>query len=62
MSTLKEVKMKEITFAQALNEADDEEMKRDPSVVMLGEEAGKARGAACGEFHGSVDHVGAGSR
>jgi len=34
---LKEIKMKEINYMQAQNEAIDEEMARDPSVFLLGE-------------------------
>jgi len=37
MSLLKEIKMKEINYMQAQNEAFDEEMARDPSVFLLGE-------------------------
>ena len=51
--------MKEITFTQAINEAVDEEMKRDPSVFILGEDVGKAWGAAFGEFQGLFDKYGA---
>ncbi len=50
--------MKEITFVQAINEAVDEEMQRDPSVFILGEDVGKAWGAALGEFMGLFDKYG----
>jgi len=55
---LKEVKMKEITYTQAITEAVDEEMKRDSRVFILGEDIGKAWGAALGEFHGLFDKYG----
>ena len=35
-----EVKMKEITYAQAVCEALDEEMARDATVALLGEDVG----------------------
>ena len=41
-----ENKMKEITFAQAINEAISEEMRRDETVFMLGEDIG----VYCGAF------------
>lgn len=41
-----ENKMKEITYAQAINEAISEEMRRDESVFMLGEDIG----VYCGAF------------
>ena len=37
---LKEATMKEITYAQATNEAVDEEMKRDTSIVIIGKAIG----------------------
>jgi pyruvate dehydrogenase E1 component beta subunit len=55
---LKEVKMKEITFKQAINEAVDEEMARDPKVFILGEDIGKHWGAAMGEYQGLFDKYG----
>ena len=55
---LKEVKMKEITFKQAITEAVDEEMARDPLVFMLGEDIGKHWGAAMGELQGLFDKYG----
>ena len=60
MSILKEekMKMKEITYRQALYEAIDEEMARDPMVFMLGEDIGKAWGAALGELKGLFDKYG----
>jgi len=51
--------MKEISFMKAINEAVDEEMKRDPSVFILGEDVGKAWGAAYGDFVGLFDKYGA---
>ena len=55
---LKEVKMKEITYSQAINEAVDEEMKRDSKVFILGEDIGKHWGAALGELKGLFDKYG----
>jgi len=51
--------MKEISFMKAINEAVDEEMKRDPSVFILGEDVGKAWGGAYGDFVGLFDKYGA---
>jgi len=55
---LKEAKMKEITFLKAITEAVDEEMARDPTVFMLGEDIGKHWGAAMGEYMGLFDKYG----
>ena len=49
---------KEVTFLQAINEAVDEEMKRDPSVIILGEDV-RVFGAPHGEFKGLFDKYGA---
>ena len=50
--------MREITYAQAINEAYDEELKRDPTVFILGEDIGKHWGAAFGEMQGLFDKYG----
>lgn len=50
--------MKEITFMRAINEAVDEEMRRDSTVFILGEDVGKAWGAAYGDFVGLFDKYG----
>jgi len=50
--------MKEISYRQAIYEAIDEEMTRDPLVFMLGEDIGKAWGAALGELKGLFDKYG----
>jgi len=50
--------MREITFSQAINEAYDEELKRDPTVFILGEDIGKHWGAALGEMQGLFDKYG----
>jgi pyruvate/2-oxoglutarate/acetoin dehydrogenase E1 component len=50
--------MKEITFLKAITEAVDEEMARDPTVFMLGEDIGKYWGAAMGEYQGLFDKYG----
>jgi len=55
---LKKGKMREISFIKAVNEAVDEEMKRDPGVFVLGEDVGKAWGAAYGDFVGLFDKYG----
>jgi len=50
--------MREITFKQAITEAVDEEMARDPTVFLMGEDIGKAWGAALGEYQGLFDKYG----
>ncbi len=50
--------MREITYGQAINEAYDEELKRDPTVFILGEDIGKHWGAAFGEMKGLFDKYG----
>ena len=50
--------MKEVTYLQAINEAVDEEMERDPNVFILGEDIGKSWGAFFGEFRGLFDKYG----
>ncbi|MBA7656177.1 2-oxoisovalerate dehydrogenase subunit beta [subsurface metagenome] len=49
--------MKEITYLKAINEAVDEEMKRDPTVFIMGEDV-RAWGAPRGEFRGLFDKYG----
>ncbi len=50
--------MKKITYLKAINEAVDEELARDPTVFILGEDVGKHWGAALGEFKGLFDKYG----
>jgi len=50
--------VREITYGQAINEAYDEELKRDPTVFILGEDIGKHWGAAFGEMQGLFDKHG----
>ena len=50
--------MKEITYTQAITEAFDEELARDPSVFIIGEDIGKHWGAALGEMQGLYDKYG----
>jgi len=50
--------MKELTFREAINEAVDEEMARDPTAFVMGEDIGKYWGAALGEFKGLFDKYG----
>ena len=50
--------MREITFLQGINEAVDEEMKRDPRVFIIGEDIGKHWGGAIGELKGLFDKYG----
>ena len=50
--------MREITFSQAINEAYDEELKRDPTVFILGEDVGKYWGGGLGELQGLFDKYG----
>jgi pyruvate dehydrogenase E1 component beta subunit len=51
--------MKEVTFLKAINEAIDEEMKRDPRVFILGEDIGTHWGGSMGELVGLFDKYGA---
>jgi pyruvate/2-oxoglutarate/acetoin dehydrogenase E1 component len=44
--------MREISYSQAINEAYDEELQRDPAVFILGEDIGQHWGAAFGEMQG----------
>jgi pyruvate/2-oxoglutarate/acetoin dehydrogenase E1 component len=44
--------VREITYGQAINEAYDEELKRDPAVFLIGEDIGEHWGAAFGEMQG----------
>lgn len=46
--------MREITFLKAINEAVDEELARDPSAFLMGEDTQKW-GASLGEFKGLCD-------
>ena len=59
MSTLNKGRgtMREISYIQAITEAVDEEMARDPSVFLLGEDV-RALGAPRGEFRGLFDKYG----
>lgn len=50
--------MRTITYLQAINEALDEEMRRDESVFIMGEDIGKSWGAPFGEFKGLFDKYG----
>jgi len=50
--------MREITYTQAINEALDEELKRDPTVFIMGEDIGKHWGGALGELKGLFDKYG----
>ncbi|MBA7700928.1 2-oxoisovalerate dehydrogenase subunit beta [subsurface metagenome] len=50
--------MREITFKEAITEAVDEEMARDPTVFIIGEDIGKWWGAALGEYQGLFDKYG----
>jgi len=49
--------MREITYAKAINEAVDEEMARDPTVFIIGEDI-RVWGAPLGEFKGLFDKYG----
>ena len=51
--------MRRITYSQAINEAFDEELKRDPTVFIMGEDVGKYWGGALGELQGLYDKYGA---
>jgi pyruvate dehydrogenase E1 component beta subunit len=49
--------MKEVTYREAINEAVDEEMARDPAVFLLGEDV-RVWGSALGEFKGLFEKYG----
>ena len=49
--------MRELTYTQAITEAFDEELERDPSVFIMGEDIG-IWGAPLGEFKGLFDKYG----
>jgi len=50
--------MKETTFNQALNEAFDEEMERDSTVFIIGEDIGEHWGGPMGQFRGLFEKYG----
>jgi len=50
--------MREIRFNQAVNEALDEEMARDPSVFIIGEDIGEHWGGPFGQFRGLAEKYG----
>ncbi len=50
--------MRDLTYSQAINEAYDEEMKKDPSVFIMGEDIGEHWGAAFGEMQGLYSKYG----
>lgn len=50
--------MRELTLAQAVNEAYDEELRRDPTVFILGEDVGPHWGGPLGEMKGLFDKYG----
>jgi pyruvate/2-oxoglutarate/acetoin dehydrogenase E1 component len=55
----REVKpLREITYAKAINEAVDEELERDPTVFIMGEDIGKYWGGSLGELQGLFDKYG----
>ena len=51
--------MRELTFSQAQNEAFDEEMARDDSVFIIGEDIGEHWGGPMGQFRGLFAKYGA---
>ncbi|MDP2918672.1 MAG: alpha-ketoacid dehydrogenase subunit beta [Dehalococcoidia bacterium] len=50
--------MKELRYNQAISEALDEEMARDPSVFIMGEDIGEHWGGPFGQFHGLAEKYG----
>jgi pyruvate dehydrogenase E1 component beta subunit len=50
--------MREITYVKAITEAFDEEMDRDPTVFIMGEDIGQYWGGSVGEFQGLFDKYG----
>jgi len=51
--------MREVTFTKAQTEAFDEEMERDPTVFILGEDVGEHWGGPMGQFRGLFEKYGA---
>jgi pyruvate dehydrogenase E1 component beta subunit len=51
--------MREISYTQAINEALDEEMARDPTVFIMGEDIGEHWGGPFGQFRGLYEKYGA---
>jgi len=51
--------VREITFNQALNEVFHEEMERDPTVFIIGEDIGEHWGGPFGQFQGLSEKYGA---
>lgn len=50
--------MRQLTYGEAITEALDEELERDPAVFIMGEAIGKHWGGALGEFKGLFDKYG----
>lgn len=50
--------MRKITYKQAINEALDEELHRDPMVFIMGEDVGEHWGGPLGEFKGLFEKYG----
>ncbi len=50
--------MKEITFSQAVNETFHEEMERDPTIFIIGEDIGEHWGGPFGQFRGLYEKYG----
>jgi len=50
--------MKEISLSRAVNEAYDEEMERDPTVFIIGEDIGEHWGGPFGQFRGLFEKYG----
>jgi len=57
MSTHEDYSMRQITYAEAIREAISEEMRRDPTVFMLGEDIG-VYGGAFGVSRGLIEEFG----
>jgi len=51
--------MREISYTKAINEALDEEMARDPTVFIIGEDIGEHWGGPFGQFRGLYEKYGA---
>ena len=50
--------MRELMFSQAENQAFDEEMQRDPTVFVMGEDIGLYWGGPFGQFRGLIEKYG----
>ena len=50
--------MRKLTYIQAINEAYHEELQRDPTIFIMGEDIGEYWGGPFGEFKGLFEKFG----